>query len=327
MKAIDVYYHDDFDGISSAGIFTRFMETEMGVRTVRCHPINYDRLSAFLGKRFSEPIAVLDFPFHNDAAWWFDHHTTSFRDQEMEHRYHEHLDTMLWDKTAFSCPQLLFVFLEENYPRFSANHEDAYARVVAASNMIDSARYPSVDSIYNYDDPFIVTNKVLELDNDLVFREKYIRALADFSLPRFISSAFFGKKRSNVLANYRFMLDRVSELIDFRDGIVMIDYLGSGTSPDRYIQYKLYPEALFSVILSEKQGLFHLGVGFNPWLGDCPFDIGTLMKTFGGGGRKNVGAALFDHKTSAYEALSTLPDEINRRVGEDDHSIAALERW
>ncbi|HKE00721.1 MAG TPA: hypothetical protein VKE69_06905, partial [Planctomycetota bacterium] len=84
---LTIWYHRDFDGIASGAILADVLRWR-GRADVRWQGVNYDvrgRWSQW-GEDGAE-FAVVDFHFHPRAAFWFDHHPTTFLTEEWRRLY------------------------------------------------------------------------------------------------------------------------------------------------------------------------------------------------------------------------------------------------
>jgi nanoRNase/pAp phosphatase (c-di-AMP/oligoRNAs hydrolase) len=74
--------------------------------------------------------------------------------------------------------------------------------------------------------------------------------------------------------------------------VVEVDLLGTGLeSANKFIAYELFPEARYTVVLSEDARRTKVSVGSNPWpVAPRTHDIGRLCQRYGGGGHAVVGA-------------------------------------
>jgi hypothetical protein len=90
----------------------------------------------------------------------------------------------------------------------------------------------------------------------------------------------------------------------------------------KFAQYRFFPTATYSVMVSTLRGCVKISIGFNPWCGQ-PLDIniGALCAQHGGGGHAVVGAIslavgkqreALDLATSLTEGLQQPDPESNR---------------
>src|ERR1700674_1304398 len=70
-----IYYHADLDGLTSAVVLADYLQARY-MEPSSYIPIDHDRLRIWQSERLLSPAAVLDFEFHPDAVYWFDHHST-----------------------------------------------------------------------------------------------------------------------------------------------------------------------------------------------------------------------------------------------------------
>ncbi len=83
----DIYFHNDFDGRASAAVMLAFLRSR-GDDIEHYIPIKYDVIPKWIDDKFLEknklfkgkhsPAIIVDFPYHPQAAFWFDHHIRPF---------------------------------------------------------------------------------------------------------------------------------------------------------------------------------------------------------------------------------------------------------
>ena len=74
-----LYFHSPcFDGIVSCVIASDFLERYGGWRFERFYAIDYAMRANWLSQTLHSCSAIVDFLYHPQAAFWADHHSTTF---------------------------------------------------------------------------------------------------------------------------------------------------------------------------------------------------------------------------------------------------------
>jgi len=323
-RLLDIFCHDDFDGLSAAGILAVFLNDYYdGEAECRFHTVDYQNIADFFARDFHHETAVVDFPFHEKAKWWFDHHSTSFHSDFLKDQYRE-TPFMFWDDQALSCPELLFVFFKRHYPEFYRRHYDRYRFLIKMANIIDSAGYRSPAEVYDISNNYIALNRMLENLEDRDIRCRFIESVVGDNLKDLFASSYFTEKKRllniDLAKKKRFLLNHSSIF----NQIILVDYASSDISPERYLHYLFFPDLEYSLIKSVKRGRFHLGVGRNPWKADSEINIGEMLRPLGGGGRRNVGAVILDSREqldlAGERALKLLSQSVQQTAAPRSHA-------
>src|SRR5690348_4888820 len=84
MKTATLYFHSHcFDGLVSATLAWVLLESE-GWDFQEFIPVNYDIRATWLSGSLKKPAAVVDFLYHPEAAFWADHHVTTFLNEPVQ---------------------------------------------------------------------------------------------------------------------------------------------------------------------------------------------------------------------------------------------------
>src|SRR5262245_37823456 len=139
---LTIWYHRDFDGIASAAILADVLRSRLGRRDVRWSGVNHDRKNDWANWGANgEDFAVVDFFFHPRAAYWFDHHPTTFLTEEYRKLYKQS-DRWRFDPTAPSCPPIILQHAEETWKYVVP---ERFHELSQWSNVIDSARFQNAE--------------------------------------------------------------------------------------------------------------------------------------------------------------------------------------
>lgn len=300
----DVFFHDDFDGRASAAVFLDFLKSR-GSKIGRFIPVEHDlketwiksnALDLVAGTKKRNPAIVVDFPYHPQAAFWYDHHPTAFRLPE-------------WQKAFQQTP---FKRLDASYP--SACHLvidalDQEFGYVPPAHIKELGKWLDVVDGARYDNPFqtiALREPALQIDAYLgvVGRSTYsgqggrepvlwlIEALAKTPLSKIAKDPRVQEALASVKDETRQSLSFYRRNLKVKGGVGVIDTTDLTTRRLRYAPYYIAPHSVFAVtVTSRGESHWIVMVGVNPWKRDrSSFDIGALLTRFGGGGHPYAGA-------------------------------------
>lgn len=298
--------------MASAGIFANFIDnTNIETDDLTFHAIDYNTINDYYATDFKNSSCVLDFPFNPSVKWWFDHHKTSFKDEFYRQSY-EPSPFRYWNTRAKSCPALLFTFFKKYYPKYDAEMRQTYSKLVHYSSIIDSAKYKNPKQVYDFDDPYISFNHILNHQYSAEMIHRFVLAVRSTAINHFFESKSFINARENVIGIYEKYAQKFKGNLKTDEKVIELNFLEAGLRGDRYLGYLYNPNADFTITIDKKNSRFYIGVGYNPWKKDNWLNIGAYLKKFGGGGRMNVGAALFD----TIEELDTALLKIKKKLQE-----------
>lgn len=311
-RKLTVVFHRDFDGISAAGIFLGLVDFISNDSVeVDLQSIDYDEADFFFSKKLKEDTAILDFPLHKDAKWWFDHHSTSFKYVSPKLN---RLDSnrMMWDDRELSCPSLILKFCNKKYPLYASTIRKEFSNLVKHADIIDSAKYENPSDVYNFDNDFIALNHIINNNASSSLIADFVSSIRESKLSNFFLTPQFKEAKSETLKKTMLDLSAVRDHTVENRNILSVNYLTAGVSLQRYAAYFEYPKAKYTVSLSKRKDKYYVGVGTNPWLPlDENVDISSIMRKYGGGGRKSVGAALFGSQREAESACKEIQRELS----------------
>jgi len=150
-----LYFHTQcFDGVLSAALLLEWLRAAKGWKHCSLHPVGYEVRATLWPGKLEQPAAVVDFLFHPDAEFWFDHHETAFSVFRAPASLSQ---TQIFDSSAKSAAGLIWRHL------FRTHHhrEDRFRPAIAWANKIDSAGYESVDEAFSTDSPAMTIRAAL----------------------------------------------------------------------------------------------------------------------------------------------------------------------
>jgi len=303
MEKFYIYYHQDFDGIISAIVIFKLLSMLklINKNNTVFIGVDYNKNKNWRKEKLQKQNAVVDFKFHEDADWWFDHHTTSFNNYK-EKVCFKNTKTKYWNSDYKACPQLIIDHFKKEFPILLTNDEyfnfeDKCADLVYWSDIIDSASYKDPMMIYNKKYKFIALSKTIKNNDE--YQKKIINYLIDFKIDELFQDNEICKNIDEIYNNENDNLNNIKRYINIESGVCYYDISTSIVKFDRYISYRIDKNVDYTLALYNRNNQYCVSIGHNPWKGDSLIDIGKMCKRYGGGGRRNVGAIISDDYLSA----------------------------
>jgi hypothetical protein len=289
-----LYHGNCFDGCASAALFSRFLAEREGARLsgVRYHPLQHQQGDPFPPDAFDADVnACVDFRFSASPRlhWWFDHHASAFptpADRAAFER--DPTGQKFWDPTAPSCTGFAARLLRE---RFGWRADDL-SDLVAWAEVIDAARFPDAATAVRLEAPALRVMTLLEATKDPAVPTQIIEAMRSRPLAEIAAEPWVVRPLQPILEKHRKAVDVFRRLARVEDGVVEIDLTATGIeAANKFIAYDLFPDARYTVVLSQDPKRAKVSVGSNPWSSrPRTHDISRLCERYGGGGHPVVGA-------------------------------------
>jgi len=293
-----LYFHSPcFDGIVSCLLAWEFLE-QNGWTFRQLLPVNYDRKGEWLGE-LDKPMAVVDYPFHPNAAFWADHHQSAFLTPHAEDLFRarnnefplcdtraENYPILLYDSHADSCSTLLW----RRLARFFVQ-KPHYAELVEWAARIDSARYVSVDEAIFGNHPALQISTSLAV-SETDYPEKLVRWLREHGVGEVAALPDVQSNFSKTHALTKAGLERFSQSARItNDQIVLFDVDCKGVLVNRYAPFyeTSFRDARYSVGITRGTELVIRAMR-NPWREFQSVPLGRIFATIGGGGHERVGS-------------------------------------
>lgn len=296
----DIYFHNDFDGIASAAVMLKFLESR-GDKVRRYVPVTYDIRPRWPKLKFRRPTIIVDFYYHPQATFWFDHHPTSFIRESWRRRFRQG-KFKRWETRYQSSCHLVIDALTE---RFGFRPPRHFAELTRWVDVVDSASYVSARQAVAMREPALRISEFLDSQKSGKSLQWFIRLLAEKPLaavardPRLRKARLLiGKQKEKLLKAYRRNL-RLYGKLAYMD-------LTAIEGEMRYAPYYLHPTLTYTLTLKKwGRKVFHIGLGANPWRREQnKIHIGAfLRKHYGGGGHRDVGGAEFRSAEAANKAV------------------------
>jgi hypothetical protein len=320
----DAYFHNDFDGHASAAVMLAFLRSR-GDDIEHYVPIKYDIIPQWLNGRFLEkhrlfkgkhnPAIIMDFPYHPQTTFWFDHHIRPFRKPAWEKKFKAD-KYKRYDDTYRSACHLVLDSLIRDFDWKPSKHIKELAKWL---DIIDFANYKSARQTIEMKEPAIQINNFLEKNNGtLQMSVKMIQWLSEYSLAEFAAMPKVAKDIATMRRDTQKALDFYRKKLIIRGKVMAIDLTGFPYKElGHYAPYYLHPKMLYSIRshpFPGKPTLFHINTGTNPWRRtESKKNIGDLMKKYGGGGHKYVGGTEINGRPAALKAVDEMVVFLNKK--------------
>jgi hypothetical protein len=302
----DIYFHNDFDGRAAAAIMLSFLRGR-GDDIEHFTPIDYDLLKDWLGDDFfmshklfkgrRNPAIVVDFAFHPKAAWWFDHHETTFRKAAWKKKFKPNKQWH-YDPEYKSCCGQVAEILRRDFGWKPPAH---FKELVVWGDLMDSASYKSPQQAMDLSIPAIAIAAFFDRCGYLpVGKKPSVEFLAEQSLDEIAKRPDVRRAVREAEKDAARATAYVKKHIERTGRTAYIYFSKWQFAKPRYIPYALDARLWYLVRIFKKNGFYHLSVGMNPWRKkENKIDIGALIGMYGGGGHFNVGGAEIASRSSA----------------------------
>jgi oligoribonuclease NrnB/cAMP/cGMP phosphodiesterase (DHH superfamily) len=320
----DIYFHNDFDGRASAAVMLAFLRS-CGDQIAHFTPVNYDLTQQWLDPNFFKkhklfkgprnPAIIVDFIYHPAAAFWFDHHPTTFKRDDWRKKFKPDKFHQLQPHYLSNC-HLTYTALKQD---FGWKPEKHFVELVKWLDVIDGARYRSSKQTLELKEPALEVDAFIdETDHNKKETVAIIKLLSEKPLSTIakmpkVQKAARTMRKSNIkgLSFYR-------KNMKVFDDVTLIDLSSTDIKSLRYAPYYLRPKILYGMRITRRDGLYHIGIGANPWIKGAALKkhrdvhIGELLKKYGGGGHKGAGAGEFKTMGDVQRAVAEMIPALNK---------------
>lgn len=301
----DIFFHDDLDGRATAAVFLDFLRSR-GSRIQRFIPVEHgvkeiweqkDALDRLAGTRRRNPAIVVDFPYHPQAAFWYDHHPHGKEYPELAKSFQPGPAHRV-DASYLSACRLAIDALEEGYGYRPPAHIRTLGKWL---DVVDGGRFANPFQTIAIREPALqlealvndmrrVSRKAGKESDPMVWlielmASKDVAAVARDRRVKEVVRRVQGESKAS-LAYYRHNMRA-------RENVALIDITDMATRSLNFAPYYLAPSVLFAITMrGNPDGTWIASVGVNPWKRERnPFHIGNLLTPFNGGGHAYAGAA------------------------------------
>jgi len=270
-----IIFHNDLDGISCAAIFLNMLGKN---DKYILHPVK----TQIRGEKFErmvdkfpkdDIIIVLDYQYHKRAHIWIDHHYSEIAPKEPNKRFINKTNS----PSAFAI--------------ISPAHPSA-----CMINMIDGCKYPSVEYIFESDDPAMTLNRFIKntFPHDMIYC-RIAEVLAATNLN-------FQDTIDILDVNVQEMIDKdqegcenIKNFMCIHEGVIAVTHLIRNNEYPRYSEFYVRKNLDYMIRqVPTGNGKCQVEIGFNPFSrSENTINIGKFMSESKipliGGGHQNVG--------------------------------------
>jgi hypothetical protein len=304
MKKVRVLYHDNcFDGLSSAAVFSRFYRDHVDPNA----EIDYEGLTHKAGQHIGEEQfgdgenVIVDFKYSasNRLTWWFDHHESAFLSPEDEAHFRADRGGRKFHDPSFkSCTKYIAHVAKNVFGRTASDLDE----LVHWADIIDGAQFPDAKTAVELKEPAMRLMLVIEASHNPELNQQIIQLLQRNTLAQVMDYPEIKSRFDVLYANHFESIEIMRNKTLFEDGVVYFDVSDYDLEgQNKFIAYYLYPDAIYSVGVSQSKVRSKVSVGTNPWSGrERRHNLAKLCEQYGGGGH------------SVVAAISFKPDELDK---------------
>lgn len=304
---LKIYYHRDFDGMVSAACLATVL-CEVFKEHVDWESVNYDQRRNWEEFGSGERFAIVDFHFHPDAEYWFDHHPTTFLTQELREAYAPS-DRWLWDETSPSCPPMV---LDHARKHWDYVPPERFLDMARWSDVIDAARYTDVEQAVFGDEPALRVARALTVSPNNDWLDDIVGAMSRHSLEEVADRPDVERCYNRASRNRDKALEQFPPCIrSLTDGVLFYDASSNKIRRERFAPFYHHPEIHYAIGVIPTRAGYHISCGENPWNHPpVTAHIGQIMERYGGGGHRSVGGANPPSLEAALEVAAEIADEL-----------------
>ena len=290
---VRLFYHDRcFDGACSAAVFSDFYRQSFDRSAEFALTGLFHRAEQLFDEELfdGDENAIVDFKYcaSPKLTWWFDHHQSAFLSAEDDaHFQRDRSGRKFYDPAYKSCTQFIAAVTDEKF-QYDSSH---LTELIRWADIIDGAQYKDAKEAVEMAAPAMKLTLVLEAaDPNLTSR--VIPLLTEQSFEEIAELQWV---RSAFDTLYRRHLDSI-ELIRERSRptgrVVFFDLADTDHGGyNKFVPYYLFPEATYTVSVSDAGFRTKVSVGSNPWAPEEPrHNLASICERYGGGGHSRVGA-------------------------------------
>ena len=313
-----VLFHDHcFDGAASAAFFSRFIAD-------RIHPgaeFVYTGMSHVAAQSFDDSLfdgdenAIVDFKYATTEklTWWFDHHQSAFLSPSDAEQFralkasgHPRGVQLYFDPAYRSCTQYI---ADVTRQQFGYEPPDL-ANLVHWADIVDSARYSNAQEAVALGSAALKIVLIIEAAKGPDTVQRLIRMMQSSTLDEIVADPAMQELYLPLRDRHQRTMELIRQRASCEGGVVYFDLVGEDVEGyNKFIPYYLFPEAVYTVSVSEQSFRTKVSVGSNPWAAKLVgHNLASICERYGGGGHPKVGAISFP--TGAFETARAAANEI-----------------
>lgn len=290
-----------FDGVASAAVATWLFEKLGKEKPKAMEPVDYD-VGPSWPKTLLEPQScVVDFLYHPGAAYWWDHHETSFLDAKLQRHYERRRTAYVyWNPAAPSCAAVITACAR----RLGAELPAHLADTVRWADKLDSASYESVEEAVGNASAARQIALSFHVDSSVEYHRLLIDAMQESTLDEIVKRTPFRSRSAEALRRYWKGLKLMRQNSRLERDIVLYDVTLNSEIVDRMMPFYLFPQAKYSLGIWRSSDQTKVTSNASPWQKRSGPNLGKIFARYGGGGHRDVASVILSkHNTLSAERL------------------------
>ena len=300
---VRLFYHDRcFDGACSAAVFADFYRQSFDPSAEFTLTGLFHRAEQLFDEELfdGDENAIVDFKYcaSPKLTWWFDHHQSAFLSPEDEaHFEKERSDKKFYDASFKSCTQFIASIAGDKFQYDSSHLTD----LIRWADIIDGAQYKDAKQAVEMAAPAMKLTLVLEAAEPNL-SSKVIPLLTRQPLDEISQLDWVHGAFDKLYRRHLESIDLIRDRSRASGRVIFFDMADTDHGGyNKFVPYYLFPEATYTVSVSDAGFRTKVSVGSNPWAPEEPLhNLASICERYGGGGHSRVGAVSYG------------PDELQR---------------
>ena len=311
MKVVIHCHMSCFDGVVSAALGAWVIEHTCDGTLAYVEPVDYGVSASWMNRRFEQNVCVVDFLYHPQARFWWDHHGTTILRDDWRGNYEKRKSAFVkWDRNAPSCARVISGAAAElrlSLPRH-------LLEAVDWADKLDSANYSSAEEAVLATSPAKQLALSLRIDKTIAYHTEVVRSLLSKTLLQVVSVPTIRTRIEEAMRLHQKGLALVRQDAYIKDGLAVYDVEVTDELVDRMIPYLLDPDVRYALSIVRRSDQIRISCNASPWIARSGPDLGHLFKRFGGGGHRDIGSVLLPRSRS--EVVDSVKQEVIRELAE-----------
>lgn len=298
-----ILYHDHcFDGAASAAYFSRFVADRLAPGAV----FSYTGMAHKADQIFEDELfdgdanAIVDFKYSSNPklTWWFDHHQSAFLTpadaahfQALDAGPGEGQKRFFFDPAYRSCTKFIADTLRQHFAYDPADLKE----LVKWADIVDGAQYANPSEAVELGSAALKLVLVIEAAKGSDAVQQIIRHMQRLTLDEIVAQPEIQALYQPLRQRHESIKQLIQTNATCEDGVIWFDLVGKDVEGyNKFIPYYFFPEATYTVSVSEQSFRTKVSVGSNPWAKNPPrHNLASICERYGGGGHPKVGAISF----------------------------------
>jgi hypothetical protein len=293
-KKVLICYHDRcFDGTSSAAFFMRWYRDAFEPHAeFAFHGLLHSARQLYEESMFDgDENVIVDFKYSSSPrlTWWFDHHQSAFLSEaDAAHFRRDTSGRKFYYPEFRSCTKLISHIASTKFGFRAPDLDD----LVQWADLIDGAQYPDARAAVEMKDPATQITLVIEGASDSGLIAKLIPQFATMSLQDIAAQPDIQRNFELLYSQHLKWMELIRKRADLKSGVLFFDVASENLEGfNKFIPYYLFPDAHYSISISQSLTRIKIAVGSSPWNAAAnPANLASICERYGGGGHSKVAA-------------------------------------